>query len=168
MLQQNRLCTSAWLNNGWRQIKFVQTHRVAKLNSASVSRDIIGKLGQWRREINNWILMSKRNHRQRTTYCQLDVNFRIKNLRGNGIDCFEVNFEKRQHRRKGCRRPEAWKIRIFTSSCPPQPSRRWKVLLKNDFKTVNTVLLPTFNHKIYASNMQYVDSCLWFLFNVKI
>ena len=72
-------------------------------------------------------------------------------------------------RQEGCRRAEDGKILIFTSSGRRQPSRPWKVLLKIDFKTVNTVF-----HKLliikYASSMQYVDvvSCLWFLFNSKI
>ena len=41
------------------------------------------------------------------------------------------------------------KILIFTYSGQRQSSRRWKVLLKSDFKTVNAVLSQTFNHKIY-------------------
>ena len=51
-------------------------------------------------------------------------------------------------RREDCRRAEDGKILIFTSSGRRQPSPRSKVLLKIDFKTVNTVLSQTFNHKI--------------------
>ena len=44
---------------------------------------------------------------------------------------------------------------------------QWKVLLKINFKTVNTVL-----HKFeiikYTSDMPCVVNCLWFLFNAKI
>ena len=36
----------------------------------------------------------------------------------------------------------------FRTSSGRQPSRRWKMLLKIDFKTVNTVLSQTFNYKI--------------------
>ena len=46
------------------------------------------------------------------------------------------------------RRTEDGKILIFTSSGRRQPSPRSKVLLKIDFKTVNTVFSQTFNHKI--------------------
>ena len=49
-------------------------------------------------------------------------------------------------RREGCRRAEHGKILIFTSSGRWQPSPRSKVLLKIDFKTVNTVLSQTFYH----------------------
>ena len=45
------------------------------------------------------------------------------------------------HRYEGWGRHEDVKIRIF-------PSSARKVLLKIDFKTVNTVLSQTFNHKI--------------------
>ena len=38
-------------------------------------------------------------------------------------------------------------ILIFTTSARRQPSPRSKVLLKIDFKTVNTVRLQTFNHE---------------------
>ena len=51
-------------------------------------------------------------------------------------------------RRESCRRAEDGKILIFTSSGRRQPSWQWKVLLKIDFKTVNTVFSQTFNHKI--------------------
>ena len=81
------------------------------------------------------------------------------------------------NRREGYRRTEDWEIRIFTSPCRPQSSRRSKVLLKIDFKTVNTVLSQTFNHKIcseYAIRKSVVRglfltlkfSCLLFLSNV--
>ena len=50
-------------------------------------------------------------------------------------------------RREGCRRAEDGKILIFTTSAQRQPSPRSKVLLKIDFKTVNTVRLQTFNHE---------------------
>ena len=52
-----------------------------------------------------------------------------------------------QHR-EGCRHVEDGKIVVLTSSGRRQPSPRSKVLLKIDFKTVNTVLSQTFNHKI--------------------
>ena len=42
-------------------------------------------------------------------------------------------------------RVEDVKIRILPSSERPQLSRRWKALLKIDFKTVNTVLSQTFS-----------------------
>ena len=51
-------------------------------------------------------------------------------------------------RREGCRRAEDGKILTFTTSARRQPSPRSKVLLKIDFKIVNTVLSQTFNHKI--------------------
>ena len=51
-------------------------------------------------------------------------------------------------RREGCRRAEDGKILIFTTSARRQSSSRSKVLLKIDFKTVNTVLSQTFNYKI--------------------
>ena len=63
----------------------------------------------------------------------------------NCIDCWYRNVYQRQ---EGCRRAEDGKILIFTSPWRPQPSPLWKVLLKIDFKTVNTVLSQTFNHKI--------------------
>ena len=72
------------------------------------------------------------------------------------------------HRGEGCRRPEDVKIRIFPSSARQQPSRRWKTLLKNNFKTVNTVLSHTFSHKICFKYAVYIVGCVSFVFNGKI
>ena len=63
-------------------------------------------------------------------------------------NCIEVILSNVYQRRLGCRRAEDGKILIFTSSGRRQPSPRWKVSLKFDFQTVNTVLSQTFNHKI--------------------
>ena len=49
---------------------------------------------------------------------------------------------------EGSRFAEDGKILIFTYSGRRQPSPLGKVLLKIDFKTVNTVLSHAFNHKI--------------------
>ena len=38
------------------------------------------------------------------------------------------------------------------------------MLLKIDFRAVNTVLSRTFNNKLYPSNMQYVDMQLYIQF----
>ena len=97
--------------------------------------------------------MLKRNHRQVTRIAY----FMIKSLWKNCIGCFEVNLEYRLEgwRQEGWRHAEDGQIRIFTSSGRRQPSRLWKLLLKIEFKTVNTVLSQTFN-KICNSNMQYV------------
>ena len=57
------------------------------------------------------------------------------------------SFLSNVYQRRGCRRAEDGKILIFTTSARRQPSPRSKVLLKIDFKTVNTVLSQTFNHK---------------------
>ena len=69
--------------------------------------------------------------------------------------------------REGCRRAEDGKILIFTSSGRRQPSPRWKVLLKIDFKTVNTVLSRTSNRKICFKYAVYIVGCVWFVFNSK-
>ena len=75
-----------------------------------------------------------------------------------------------QHR-EGSRLAEDGKIVIFTSSGRRQHSPRWKVLLKIDFKTVNTVLSHAFNLKIcfkYAVvGIVYLVVC-GFVFNGKI
>ena len=42
------------------------------------------------------------------------------------------------------------------------------MLLKIDFKTVNTVLSHTFNHKICFKYVVYIVGCVWFVFNGKI
>ena len=69
---------------------------------------------------------------------------------------FEVNLEYRLPPPR-CR-PEDGKNRIFISSCRPQLSRRWKVLLNTDFIAV---VSQTLNHKIcfwHAIRWQYVSS----------
>ena len=127
------------------------------LNSASVSRDIIGKLGRWRREINNWILTLKRNRRQLTTYCRLHVNFRIKSLRGNSIDCFEVNSEKvvvvLKPGKSGFSRLHVDLNFLGSERCYS------RLTSKQSIQFLYKLLIIK-----YASNMQYVVSCLWFLF----
>ena len=111
-------------------------------------------------------------HTTNYIYCIFEAYFMIKSVWKNCIDCFEViHFLSNVYqRREGCRRPEDGKILIFTTSSRQQPSPRSKVLLKIDFKTVNTVLSQTFKHKICFKYAVYVDvvSCLWFLFNSKI
>ena len=71
------------------------------------------------------------------------------------------------HRGEGCRRLEDVKMRIFPSSARRQPSRRLQTLLKNDFKTVDTVLSHTFNHKICFKYAVYIVGCVWFVLTVK-
>ena len=64
------------------------------------------------------------------------------------------------HRGRGCRRPEDVKIRISPFSARRPPSRRWYTLLKNDFKTVNTVISHPFNHKICFKYTVYIVGCV--------
>ena len=93
-------------------------------------------------------------HTTNYIYCLFEAYFMIKSVWKN-LTVLKSFLSNVYQRREGCRRAEDGKIVTFTSSGRRQPSPRWKVLLKIDFKTVNTVLSQTFNHK-YASNMQYI------------
>ena len=82
-------------------------------------------------------LLSSDNHILWLKVCEVTVLTVLKSFFSNVYE-----------RREGCRRAENGDILIFTSSGWRQPSPRWKVLLKNNFKTVNTVISQTINHKI--------------------
>ena len=81
-------------------------------------------------------------------YCIFEAYFMTNVWERTVLTVLKSNLSNVYQHREGCRRAEDGKILIFTSSGRRQSSRRWKVLLKIDFKTVNTVLSQTFNHKI--------------------
>ena len=86
-------------------------------------------------------------HTANYIYCIFEAYFMIKVCERTVLTVLKSFLSNVYQRREGCRRAEDGEILIF------------KVLLKIDFKTVNTVLSHTFNHKICFKYAVYIVGC---------